>query len=154
MSEDEQDVEMGTVVVVSPTPIASPTSSAPNSSKAAVPPLSMPRALANNFMAMAGASASTKSGRKGGSVKFDTNLYQKEEDMDEKDDFQASRSSAKELRDAFSRQPSYRESTIIDSSNGKDTIKVMTMKEPEFDEQQENPSATSTRQNSGGTIVG
>jgi len=146
---------MGTVVI-SPTPVASSPTSAANSAKAAVPPLSMPRALANNFMAMAGGSASAKSGQKG-SVKFDTNLYQREEEdeKEEKEDFQSSNRSSKEVRGTFSRQPSYRESTILDASNGKDTIKVMTMKESAFDEQQEmNPSASSTRQNSGGTIVG
>lgn len=147
LSEDEQ--EMGVVVI----PTSSAPTSAPTSNKtaaAAVPPLSMPRAMANNFMA--GGGASTKSGR--GSVTFDTTLYQREE-ADEKEDFQSNRSSAKELRGTFSRQPSYRESTIIDGSTGKETIKVLSMKQSDFDEQQEmNPSATSTRQNSGGTVVG
>ena len=140
-----------------PTPVDSAPTSAHTSSKL-VPPLSMPRALANNFMggAMGGGGASTKSGR----VTFERSLYQRDDEADDKDDrddmLQSNRSSAKELRGTFSRQPSYRESTIIDASNGKDTIKVMTMnmKESVFEEQEANPSATSTRQNSGGTVVG
>ena len=54
-------------------------------------------------------------------------------------------SSMKDLRGMLSRGPSYRESTIIDSTSGKETIKMIS-KQPSMDI----PSVSSTRQNSGG----
>jgi hypothetical protein len=90
-------------------------------------------------------------------VKFEqlpsgTNIYRSDSEVDEKEDASISISSSmKDLRGMLSRQPSYRESTIVDGASGKETIRVM--KKPPSSNALNVPSVSSTRQNSGGTII-
>jgi hypothetical protein len=89
-------------------------------------------------------------------VKFEqlpsgTNIYRSDSEVDEKEDASISISSSmKDLRGMLSRQPSYRESTIVDGASGKETIRV---KKPPSSNALNVPSVSSTRQNSGGTII-
>ena len=158
----DEDIEMGTIVL--------PSSNNPSSKIPALALTPPKTALANNFITGAGASSKSSlanplvSIQKQHSVKFDMgppltspgmNIYRKEVDPDEGDDIRSSANSTSNLRGAFSRQPSYRESTIIDSScGGRDTIKVLTSnKLGPLDQKPENASGTSTRQNSGGMYL-
>ncbi len=172
MDEMDDEVEMGTVVI----PVSSPTSNPPShppsnhTSEKVVPALVVPRPT-SSIVLPGGVSA--RSGQKANSVKFElqpmvsqntvsttslasTNIYHRDE---EEKECILSKGSAKESRGigaamvSFSRQPSYRDSTIIDASTGKETIRVLSAKQQMFEEPQQQLSATSTRQNSGGTIA-
>jgi hypothetical protein len=111
-----------------------------------VPTLALSRGNSGKF-GLAGSAANSQRT----SIKFEqlsTNIYRNEAE-EEKDEVSSSnRSSMKDLRGFLSRQPSYRESTILDSAGGgKDTIRVLVSKPSPRDI----PSVSSTRQNSGGT---
>eukprot|EP01032_Pedospumella_encystans_P018673 gene18673-21248_t len=173
MDEMEDEVEMGTVVVPLSNPTSNPPSHPPSNttSEKLVPALVVPRPTGSIIMP---GGTSARSGQKANSVKFElqpmvsqntvsttslasTNIYHRDE---EEKEYVSSKGSAKESRGigamvSFSRQPSYRESTIIDASSGKDTIRVMSAKQQMFEEQQSQQqlSATSTRQNSGDVAV-
>ena len=172
MDEMEDEVEMGTVVIPLSNPTSNPPSHPPSNSTSEklVPALVVPRPTGSIIMP---GGTSARSGQKANSVKFElqpmvsqntvsttslasTNIYHRDE---EEKEYVSSKGSAKESRGigamvSFSRQPSYRESTIIDASSGKDTIRVMSAKQQMFEEQQSQQqlSATSTRQNSGGKL--
>jgi hypothetical protein len=112
----------------------------------AIPSLPLSRAGSGRF-GLAGSAANSQRLN----VKFEqvpTNIYRNETEEDGKEDHSVSKgSSMQDLRGMLSRGPSYRESTIIDSTSGKE-IRVLVNK------QQSNtntiPSMPSTRQNSGG----
>ncbi len=111
-----------------------------------VPTLALSRVSSGKF-GLAGSAASSHRAN----VKFEqlpTNIYGTEAE-EEKDEVSGSnRATMKDLRGFLSRQPSYRESTILDSAGGgKDTIRVLVSKSSPRDI----PSISSTRQNSGGT---
>lgn len=82
-----------------------------------------------------------------------TSLFKNEDDGgEEKDDIPSSSRSIKDLRSMFSssRQPSYRETAVLDSGSGKEALRVMINKQSSATIMQDIPSASSTRQNSGG----
>lgn len=80
-----------------------------------------------------------------------TSLFKNEDEGEEKDEIPSSSRSIKDLRSMFSgsRQPSYRETATLENGSGKDALRAM-MNKPSSVTVQDIPSASSTRQNSGG----